>query len=367
MDTVIYKAKIALMLENPFWGHLVVKLMLREWDGKDFATNGKTIFVPKDFRHLSSSQLLGRIANLTMHCALGHLFRQQGKNPQKWAMAADFAANLILYNAGFNVKDGLLDKAFAGKSAEQIYNELPDMPAIPDFVSDMLKPGEGEPQEENGEPIDANEMEQDWKETILKAVSMGRGSLPNGIEEYIKDLLISVVPWQSVLSKNLIEGKGCSDFTSYPFDRRHLHREIYLPSLRGESLRAICVIDTSGSISIKQATTYLSEVIGLCSSFGEYTIYMIMADAGVHGEIVEITSESDVPRLVVGRGGTDFSPAFEMIENNDEINGLPVIYFTDLDGCFPKHEYDGNTYWLVKTEQLHNQTVPFGTIIEIQD
>ena len=154
-----------------------------------------------------------------------------------------------------------------------------------------------------------------------------------------------------------------NDFTIYPFDRRHIYREIYLPSMRGDSIEICVGIDDSGSIDHEDLVRYLSEVRGICSIFGEYTIYLFTCDVKIHQEFI-ITAESDIPNFVVGRGGTSFVPVFDRIKEL-ELDELPLVYFTDLDGEFPK-EKRNDVFWVVQ-KMGYKKQVPFGNIIEIEE
>jgi len=386
MDKRVIKAKIRLMFKQPFWGSLIVRLQLRDWDGPTFATNGKSLFVPKNTDKYSQEELQGILAHETFHCAALHVFRLKNKHQLKWNVAADYATNLILTKNGFTFpKEVLLDNKYEGMTAEKIYNQLPD-PTTIKIPLDLLDPGqgqEGDNKDEKGKNnqdgpsievsaygVDPKELEQEWKEAVTNAVqtAKSRGTMPSGLEEYIDEILFPKVPWQEILYRFLQSAKGNTDFTSYPFDRRHIWREVYLPSMRGESIELCCGIDTSGSISHEDLTRYMSELRGICSIFGSYTIHLWMCDAAIHGEEQIITEDSDIPTIVMGRGGTSFVPVFEEIEKQ-ELGELPVVYFTDLDGEFPKYHVGDGVFWMIRKDQNkgRNHEVPFGEIITIDD
>ena len=383
MDKRVIRAKIKLMLERPFWGSLIVRLELKEWDGDTFATEGKHIFVPKDIQNYTQPDLEAILAHETAHCALLHCFRIGKRNPLKWNIAADYADNLLITKDSFVLPKGsLLDKKFEGMNTEKIFLLLPD-PITIKIPIDVLSPGSGKGKDKDGKNgnsakgeieisgygVSSKELEQEWKEAVANAVQVAksRGSLPGGFEEYISDYLFPKISWQEILYKYLQVAKGQNDFTSYPFDRRHIWRDIYLPSMNGDMIELCLAVDTSGSISKEDLTRYISEVRGLCSIFGSYIIHFWMCDAAIHGEDYIITEDSDVPRMMIGRGGTSFVPVFKRIEEL-ELEELPVIYFTDLDGEFPKTKRN-DVFWIIRKEQnqYHKITPPFGVIIEIED
>lgn len=372
MEQRVVRAKIRLMMNRPFWGSLIVRLELKEWDSDTFATDGKYIFVPKDTKNYTFSELEGVLAHETAHCALLHCFRINKRNHLKWNIAADYADNLLITKDEFILPKGaLLDKKFDGMHTEKIYSLLPD-PTTIKIPIDVLAPGsKGEKGEieVSGYGVSSKELEQEWKEAVSNAVQVAknRGTLPGGFEEYISDYLFPKISWQEILYKYLQVAKGQNDFTSYPFDRRHIWRDVYLPSMNGDMIELCLAVDTSGSISKEDLTRYISEVRGLCSIFGSYIIHFWMCDAAIHGEDYIITEDSDVPKMMIGRGGTSFVPVFKRIEEL-ELEDLPVVYFTDLEGEFPKIKRN-DVFWIIRKEQQqYNKIVPpFGAVIKIDE
>ena len=406
MDKKVIRAKIKLMLERPFWGSLIVRLELKDWDGDTFATEGKHIFIPKDAEKYTQPEIVAILAHETAHCALLHPFRMGKRNPMQWNIAADFTDNALIIKDNFimpgspitmaeffakhNKEDTnkmihLLDKKFEGMNTEKVFSMIPP-PTTVKISMDVLSPGSGKGKDKKdgkGKKDDSDkseievsaygvspkELEQEWKEAVANAVQVAknRGTLPGGFEEYIEDYLFPKLSWQEILYKYLQVAKGVNDFTAYPFDRRHIWRDTYLPSMTGDMIELCLAVDTSGSISKEDLTRYISEVRGLCSIFGSYIIHFWMCDAAIHGEDYIITEDSDVPKLMIGRGGTDFTPVFKRIEEL-ELEELPVVYFTDLNGSFPNTKRN-DVFWIIRKEQnqYNKITPPFGSVIEIDE
>jgi predicted metal-dependent peptidase len=138
--------------------------------------------------------------------------------------------------------------------------------------------------------------------------------------------------------------------------------------MRGEKIEIVCAMDTSGSISHDDLIRYLSEIRGICSIFGDYTIHLFQADTEIHKyDIIE--DESEMPKVVSGRGGTSFKAVFNKVEETEELAELPVVYFTDLDGDMPNRYHGDGVFWMIRKEQNRGSghKVPFGRIIEIDD
>ena len=390
MDLRIRKAKIDLMLTSPFWGSLVTRLELADWNGDTFATNGKKLFCPEE-KYISDwtfKEIVGVLAHETWHCAGGHIFRMRDKQQMRWNVASDLATNYLLLQNNFELpKGGLTDSQYNALTPEKIYSLLPnedngkgengdgegELLIVP---QDLLKPEKGSNQDNKNSDdkipspnVDTKELEQEWKESLGNAlrVAKEKGNMPSSLEEYIKDFLTPKVSWQEILYRYLQTAKGNTDYRTYPFHRSHIYREMYLPSLQGEMIELVCGIDTSGSIDSDDLRRYFSELRGICSIFGSYTIHLFQCDTKVHNYEI-ITEDTEVSTLVKGRGGTDYVPFFERVLD-EQLEELPIVYFTDLDGNFPDNHYGDGVFWLVRKRQLRNKTrnVPFGTIVEIDD
>ena len=390
MDLRIRKAKIDLMLTSPFWGSLVTRLELADWDGDTFATNGKKLFCPNE-KYISDwtfKELVGVLAHETWHCAGGHIFRMKDKQHMRWNVASDLATNYLLLQNHFELpKGGLTDPQYDAMTSEKIYALLPNEPSgkekidgesnddgssekekqLPQVPQDLLEPEKGLKQDDTN--ADPKELEQEWKESLGNALKIAKekGNMPSSLEEYIKDFLTPKVSWQEILYRYLQTAKGNTDYRTYPFHRSHIYREMYLPSLQGEMIEIACGVDTSGSIDSDDLRRYFSELRGICSIFGSYIIHFFQCDTKVHSYDI-ITEDTEIPTLAMGRGGTNFVPFFERVLD-EQLEELPVVYFTDLDGNFPDNHYGDGVFWLVRKRQLRYGTrdVPFGTIVEIDD
>ncbi len=359
LDKKVIRSRIRLVLNRPFYGSLVMKLKLQEWGEDTFATDGTLLYYPKNYTY-EDKELITIVAHETLHCALGHVFRRGNRDPLLWNIAADYATNLILSEDTFFAlpQDALLNKQYKGKTVEQIYEILKkNAIKVKLRMKDILEPGNGDAKSKSDSEI-SEALAQDWKDALAHAAEKNKGDIPGGLSELIKTITEPKIPWQQVLFRYLQTTKGNTDYTAYPFNRAHLYRDIYLPSMRGESIEVCCAIDTSGSMSSKELQHAFSEIRGICGCFGEYTIHFWQIDAAIQEELT-ITSDSEIPTIVKGRGGTSFIPIFKRIEEL-YLEDLPLIYITDLEGSFPKST-NVETFWVTET----NNKAPFGTIIKL--
>ena len=113
----------------------------------------------------------------------------------------------------------------------------------------------------------------------------------------------------------------------------------------------VIVIDTSMSCSGELVKTFLEQTYHILaeseSFFRKIHIRILQCDEKVQSD-VKITCQEELKEYmenfqVIGNGGTDFRPVFEMVDDlirNKEFSNLKgLIYFTDGYGLFPWWEF----------------------------
>ena len=123
--------------------------------------------------------------------------------------------------------------------------------------------------------------------------------------------------------------------------------------------------DISGSIDDRTMREFLKEIITLSHAYSE-SIRVIECDDAVRRDY-KIRSYQDIKPLLKRRGGTKFSPVFQLIRELNLRNTL-LIYFTDGLGeekleTRPSHY---RTIWVVKGEKLSLRD-PFGEVIYLKN
>lgn len=128
MDRMV-SARVALVLEEPFFGVLSMRLELvpdptceRAWvDGVHLGFN------PAWVLQQTHDRLVATLVHEVMHCAHGHPWRRMGRDMERWNRACDYAINPEIVEAGYRLPDNvLLDEQYAGHFAEWICDRLPD-------------------------------------------------------------------------------------------------------------------------------------------------------------------------------------------------------------------------------------------------
>lgn len=360
------KAKIQLLLHHPFYGHLLLSLDFVEIGTLTMGVDGKRLFWSREFvEGLSNEELVGVFAHETLHLALDHLGRRGLRDKFKWNLAADHAVNPLVKKEGLALPEGILyDKKFENLPAERIYDLLPDLP--PDKGGGSGK-GEGKGISKNKSGWDDHSKWEDgeydlpsWKAKVASAITAARfqGKYPGYLEELVGELLYPKLNWKIIL-RDFVQASVRNDYRLYPPNKKFLYIPVYMASLKGESIEIGASVDTSGSISSEEVRAFLSEVQGIMSSFDDFTIHLFQCDAGVHSYVV-ITPFEELPRKVVGRGGTSFIPVFEEVEKRN-LRLSCLIFLTDGYGNYPSSPPLYPVLWVMST----GKTPPFGEVVRL--
>ena len=371
-DTIT-KSILQIRSECSFFGALM--LFAKITSSKEIttaATDGKTIFINKDFLNsLNSSEQNALLLHEVLHMALLHCIRIGTRDPKIWNIAADIVVNgLIQLNTPFQLpKDAILDEDFVNESVEEIYEALlKNKKTIKLVMADIITLKSED--EDDNKTINAEEIESYWKDAIQiventvsdSAAGSGQGNMPLGLSHEIKNILEPEIDWRHALWKYV--GKTNSDFDD--LDRRFIYRGLYLEALLTEGLEIFVCIDTSGSVSNKLLSQFAGELKGILSAYPHVKCILYYADTSLDGPY-EIDSIDKLPPAK-GRGGTSFIPFFNTLseshEDFSEVNRA-AVYFTDGYGCFPEKKPDNPTMWLVPSDGLSSKEFPFGEVIRI--
>lgn len=369
-------ARTQLLLDSPFFGVCALQLKLTETPENEWPycptawTDGTHMGYNPDFiEKLAPQQLIGLIAHEVMHCACGHPWRRDSRDPILWNVAADFAINDLITKAGLELPKGcLLDKQYEGKWAEWIYDRLPQ--SMKDQFAKMRGQGQsgfGDVRDAPGGGKDGDQQQQTeegWKQLAQQAAQSAKaqGKLPDNLKRMLGELLEPKVDWKSVL-RRFVQQVISADYSWRLPNRRYISQGLYLPRLYSEACGRICVaVDTSGSIDGIVLNKFAAELRSIAQDVQPSSIDIIYCDAAVssvesfeRGEMLELHPQ--------GGGGTDFRPAFEKIA---EMGEPPVcaIYLTDLYGTFPDAAPDYPVIWATISNL---KEVPFGELVEIND
>lgn len=362
----IISARTALVLDEPFFGALALGLRLQEDAGCGTAwTDGRSLgYDPAFIEGLSHVQTVALIAHEVMHCANGHPWRRDNREPRRWNVATDKAINQTLADAKFTLPSGALyaEGDEVGKSAEWIYARLPESQqggkgqgeAKPDPLGEVRDaPTGADPDTGEAPPTEA-----DWQQMTAQAAAAAkaRGNLPSSLDRFAKEVMRPRVDWRSVL-RRFVQEHAKSDYSWSKPNRRYMASGLYLPALDSIELGEIAIaVDTSGSIDsvgLAQAKAELEAVIDECKP-AAVTVYY--ADAKV-AQADRFERDEPIVWRPKGGGGTDFEPAIKAAEAQDTPPAC-MVYLTDLMGCFGEPP-SFPVLWVTDS----NRTAPFGEVV----
>jgi len=415
------KSRVQLLLLQPFFGTLCLRLKLVPGHLPTMATDGsRIVYNPAFVDQLKPPELEGTLAHEVMHCALGHQCRRGSRDPGLWNEAADFAINPILIANGFTLPAGaLIDPAFANLSAEEIYARLPqksggggaapkpnpqqtnlgggnaggqqqtpgpapsspssdsttrpvstqsDQPSGQVSRSTPTQPGRFgdvlDACDERGQPASPAEQrrqEHEWGIAAEQALRSAKacGHDPLGVERPLTESRQSQQDWRAIL-RDFVASTTHADYRWMPPNRRHIASGLYLPSVERRGLGEIVIaVDTSGSIGKRELEQFAGEISAISEEAQPEAIHVVYCDAAVQST-QEFRASEPVRLEPKGGGGTDFRPPFEWVAEND-VAPVCLIYLTDL--CcdsFP----DTPAYpvlWVTDSRR----TAPFGETVRI--
>lgn len=140
-----------------------------------------------------------------------------------------------------------------------------------------------------------------------------------------------------------------------------------MPHIEKESADVIISIDTSASISRKELTAFLSELIAMSRQCHNLNMEIIVCDLEIH-EIYPIKNGniSDIRAIKMkGGGGTSHIPVFEYCRKHKKAAKL-LINFTDGFTAFPeKKSVNIETLWVLTKNSVAPEHIPFGRVIRL--
>ena len=381
MDSAkISQAKAKLLVSQPYFGTLATKLeFVFNDDIEAFKSNGVKLEVNSDYLEgLELSEVEFVLANGAMHASLAHERRRGKRSGWLWQMATDMAINDMLLQNGLDMPYGAqYRKRFSGMYAEEIYAELKDDILREDEdleyeadESDDVESQENEKKQEQEEQ--QKQTQEEIEEEILQeqlfaqeAISsleakMQSEEAPQSIERFFEVECFGKIDWRDEL-RLALDRFFRDDYAMMPPSKKLLYQGIYLPSNISQTFRLVLAVDSSGSVDEVLLNEFMSEVNFLMSLVPNYEIELLVCDDKIHTHKTFYSGEQ-LSVALKGGGGTDFRPIFEFITNNfDDVKLL--LYFTDLEGNFPKEAPNYTVKWVSSQES----EAPFGEVLLLKD
>jgi predicted metal-dependent peptidase len=388
----LLKARIQLALQQPFLAAALMRLPFRECANMSWcptmATDGYHVFFnPAWTSGLKDAELRGVLAHEVLHVLFAHGDRLQGRDTQQWNRACDYAINLLLIEQGFFLPvGGLISRSFAGLTAEEIYLLIPEEESlrwggssirssedeqsgiVPDIGGDLLT--SDDPRVSALRDPDTPDKEQmvELRSSLRESAA---GHLQGAAAGYFSQECLASeqtkIDWRGLL-RQWLQDRIKSDWSSYPFSKKHIHLGLYLPSMGVEAPgHVVFAIDTSGSMS----AVLIGEIVAELRAFRETfpcKLTVLQADAAIQ-EVREYEAldgmEVPMSMKVLGRGGTDFRPVFAWLDKHMFGPTAVVLYATDGYGYYPASDPGWPVIWLLSADGIASEKVPFGMKVRL--
>jgi len=364
--TKITRARIAMIMRQPFFGTLAVRLLVKEDSTlvpQTLAVDGRTMYYHPDWvlKHDDSIVMSG-VAHEVGHCVLDHIGRRNGREPMRWNQAGDYVINAMLKDCGFDVpSDWLYNPAYANKTTDEVYELLPPIPPGNkngsgqfDKHFDQLPSG-----------VDPATNADDWGIAAIQAATAAasHGDLPGSLKRFIDELTSTKADWAAVMRRFFTE-RARDDYSYARLNRKFASLGIFLPGLYSENMgEAIAVLDTSGSISAPIFSAFIAEIDEIRNQLHPTMLRLIQCDAEI-GRVDEFEQYDDFKASAIeatGGGCTSFIPPFELIRK-EGWEPKCLVYLTDGYGPFPKHPPNYPVLWLMTTDVKP----PWGECVRIE-
>lgn len=403
---LVSRGIVDLQVNHPFFSFLLMQMRFESDNNTKFKTmqinaKGHLKFDDEFVKQLARKELQGVLCHEVLHVAMLHFTRTGTRNREVANIAQDISVNMIVKKSGLQLpKDGIpvnvaedsstitLNQKeikienVSEKAWEEIYAEIISnlkQTGVPPPPNAHQQAGgfdqhPGEDESDALTPQEKAEVEQKWQSAIVEAAQYAKkqGKLPAGMARHIDDLLKPQVQWKSILLKYMKQHTVPVDWSYQKPHKKSKLLGVYMPNVLKESCEVEIVIDTSGSITNKELSEFMTEVVAISNSMNHVKMNVSFWDAKLASRY-ELDSAS-LPEILrmrpAGGGGTDMEGALDWIkENNREV---PVaIVLTDGYTSFNKHRnsFPFEVIWVVTkngySEQDMREIIPYGMKIKM--
>ena len=359
-------------------------------DGNFFYYN--VSFLMKQYVQNASSVRRGYL-HMLLHCLYLHLFLEKDLDRQKWNLACDIAVDQIIEKEHLSAlclpENPVREQVFRilgdrSLAAQEIYKMLEtnafsftqeELEAA--FLFDDHSLWDAVTQEEHRAGL-----RKKWEKVLSytgrnkNVQSRRRGTRKGTDQEAVDEIPKSRYDYRRFLKQFSVPREEVEldtesfDYVFYCYGMEHYGNMPLIEPLEYKEVNRleelVIAIDTSSSCSKEVVQQFLAETYEILSQrenfFRKMKVYIIQCDSFIQ-DVAIIHSEEEWKEYskgitIQGRGGTDFCPVFQYIEEQKkakEIKRLKaLIYFTDGDGLYPqeKPDYETAFVFLKKTDKM---------------
>jgi predicted metal-dependent peptidase len=404
-----------LLLKEPFYAHLLGTMPRKvtqaidtaaiSWDGNQVVIQINPDFFLNKLKTRSPIQTdnlrMAVIKHLLLHVVFRHLFRQADRNEKIYDLAADLVVNQLV--SPLPLPDGFLT-----------LDDFPELNLEPDQTLDyyyeklqMLLNKMSKPGGKDDQPGDESSEGSDWEQTgapksasalskyINSPASDDHGSWSDGSNQLHDNMARHAVEGSILTAKDRTSTSAWGSMPAQIMAQLSEIQETRQPKLDWKrALRIFCAatgktrirhtvkrvskrfgtrpgvkiqrfqrlliaIDTSGSVDDEMLDDFFTEIHGIWQAGASVTI--VECDAEIHRNY-EYTGKP--PKTVEGRGGTEFEPVFQWMQQQRCFDGL--LYLTDGYAPAPTTPPSCRMLWVVPEDCAPDiEELPFGNTLSI--
>ena len=378
-------------------------------------TDGKNLYYNPEYVLRAYQKEKGFVSRMYLHLVVHGIFRHFFVNPQieqrKWDLACDMATEYIIeswkldfadISAGADEKRELdrIRKNVGLMNAEKIYGYLKKTKESEiDWLekifrrddhsfwypetknrNDVIQVKSGQVNQNREVMFSNQKLQELWKQAAKKIqvdleTFMKSRSGENG--DFLVNLKLAnrkKQDYSAFLRKFTRLGERMKindeefDYNFYTYGMQLYGNMPLIEPLEYKDVRIVktfvTVIDTSGSVEEEKLRRFLEKTYQILKSGQKsedrVNFHLIQCDALVQKD-VKITTEKELEQVMedltlYGRGGTDFRPVFEYIEElrkNGELTNLNgMLYFTDGMGVYPRKKPEYPVAFIYDSEVL---------------
>lgn len=378
-------------------------------------TDGKNLYYNPEYVLRAYQKEKGFVSRMYLHLVVHGIFRHFFVNPQieqrKWDLACDMATEYIIeswkldfadISAGADEKRELdrIRKNVGLMNAEKIYGYLKktkesEIDRLEKIFrrddhsfwyletknrNDVIQVKSGQVNQNREVMFSNQKLEELWKQAAKK-IQVDLETFMKSRSGEIGDFLVNLKlanrkkqDYSAFLRKFTRLGERMKindeefDYNFYTYGMQLYGNMPLIEPLEYKDVRVVktfvTVIDTSGSVEEEKLRRFLEKTYQILKSGQKskdrVNFHLIQCDALVQKD-VKITSEKELEQVMedltlYGRGGTDFRPAFEYIEElrkNGELTNLNgMLYFTDGMGVYPRKKPEYPVAFIYDSEVL---------------
>jgi len=230
------------------------------------------------------------------------------------------------------------------------------------------------PQWEEANEQSPHMLKDDIQQKVNSAILQAGNFVPDYLKERLNQLQKGSTDWRGPLRIFIGTQKGQKKIYTY---RKRNRRIPYAPGIkRGTRLKLAVIIDTSASISVQQLELFDAELRRIYRMNRNIQMIVMVCDQVIR-DVFEYNHRQLKEQMEFsGRGGTDFRPPFELIQNRDHklLKQPPnaILYLTDGGGIAPD-SFPIPTLWCL-TEKGHRPLHPvshhmieWGQVIQLSE